>query len=132
MRFADLDADWTHEPKKPGSVRTVYDTPPVLNKIITQHLREMTYNNRVLSSGSGGFPGNCNPGARYTFNYPFSGSVGSRSNIEMYQESHNVASYTNCNGLFRISKDQVRVIRQRLFRTDDMVNYGWAHQLIGN
>jgi hypothetical protein len=130
VRFADLDVDWMKVPANPGSTQAVYDTPPVLNKIITQHLRETTVNVRVPTSASGGFPGNCKPGARYTFNYPFSGSVGSRSNIEMYQESHNVASYTNCDGLFRISKDQVRVIRQRLFRTDP--GYGWARQLIGN
>ena len=124
VRFADLDNDlgWR-------GIR-VYDTPPVLNKVVTQHLRENTYNHRVLASGSGDFPGNCKPGARYTFSYPFNVPRTSQSVIEMYQESHNVLNYTNCDGLFRISEDQARVIRQGLFRTDG--DYGWRSGLIGN
>jgi len=125
VRFADLDND--HHTKN-GS--WVYDTPPVLNKVVTQHLRENTYNNRTLASGSGGFPGDCKPGARYTFHYPFNVPRASQSAIEMYQESHNVMNYTNCDGLFRISKDQARVIRQGLFRTDG--DYGWRRGLVGN
>ena len=39
-------------------------------------------------------------------------------------------NYTNCDGLFHISKDQARVIRQGLFRTDG--DYGWRTGLAEN
>jgi hypothetical protein len=123
VRFADLDNDlgWR-------GIR-VYDTPPVLNKVVTQHLYETTESINEWTNSSSK-PGNCKPGARYTFTYQMSGPVASRSKIEMYQESHNVINYTNCDGLFRISKDQARVIRQGLFRTDG--DYGWRRGLVGN
>ena len=132
VRFADLDNDlgWR-------GIR-VYDTPPVLNKVVTQHLRENTFAAHPSGGSTSGASGqrtfdpigNCKPGARYTFSYPFNVPRTSQSVIEMYQESHNVLNYTNCDGLFRISKDQARVIRQGLFRTDG--DYGWRRGLVGN
>jgi len=132
VSFADLDNDlgWR-------GIR-VYDTPPVLNKVVTQHLRENTFAAHPSGGSTSGASGqrtfdpigNCKPGARYTFSYPFNVPRTSQSVIEMYQESHNVLNYTNCDGLFRISKDQARVIRQGLFRTDG--DYGWRRGLVGN
>ena len=132
VRFIDLDSDY-----KNWNGSWVYDTPPVLNQKFTNKLRQTT---RSATSLNQNFPGNCNLGARYTFKYPLDIPEASQFSIEMYQNNHNVMSYTNCNGLFRISKDQARVIRQGLFRTGPFGfhkdgtphSYGWRSGLIGN
>ncbi len=132
VRFIDLDSDY-----KNWNGSWVYDTPPVLNQKFTNKLRQTTRSATPLNQN---FPGNCNLGARYTFKYPLDIPEASQFSIEMYQNNHNVMSYTNCNGLFRISKDQARVIRQGLFRTGPFGthkdgtphSYGWRSGLIGN
>ena len=94
VRLVDVDSDLI----APGNFSKVYDTPPVLH--------------RKYIDNAYGQPRRCQPGSKDVLR-----TTGG-TDVLLWQDSHNVMAYVNCNDLFRISKDQARVIRQELFGSE--------------
>ncbi len=94
VRLVDVDSDLI----APGNFSKVYDTPPVLHR-------------KYIDNAYGQLR-RCQPGSTDVLR-----TTGG-TDVLLWQDSHNVMAYVNCNDLFRISKDQARVIRQELFGSE--------------